>query len=361
MATAALAPQIASAQGAFAFDSLPTQVVGITPPTGWRTAYFSVQGAVAELGELTTRDADVSQWRDIIAYLTTAKITGTNVTDMDANLAEVSGHCSAHAIFRHRPSMAREGENWAEIVCFERVGETLSLAGAPLQIYVFRSLQTEDASFRFWRAWRGRPQDVAGLLSAMGVADGPALRAQPSARDLQGLGPAMSQLTEAWGRELTQALEVCDLAATPCASLNRSTNFVPAYELLTARAPLDHTAALLAIRGDRSDPGMANTMYRQMFGSPPPGNAGEIAIATLIQPRNHDFRAMRSLGNLAGHLFIASKANGGIISVAADAPLQTAAEAARYRAYLLRVARMASAAPNGPPADAYTFDLWPNE
>jgi hypothetical protein len=353
------APQArAQADTPFAFDQLDTTVVGISPPAGWRTAYFSVQGPLAELGELTTEGVDVTRWRDLLAYLTVVNITGHDVSDMNANLAETAGHCSISAQSLHRPAAATSAEQWGQIVCLDRPGQQNAVAEAPLQIYLFRSQRAGASSFRFWRAWRGAPGDVQAMLQRAGISGAPVLPTNPSQADLANL--PMPALTEIWAREISQAFELCDLAAGPCASLNRSAQQASFYEPFIRLAPLDRTAALMTIRGDRTDMQTAANMYRRLFNRDPPSSDG-IGVATTVAPRNHNFRSSGSFAALTMHMYVANKGVGGIVGVSGDAPFATPAEGARYRAYLLRAARLAASVPGGPAYDAFSFDMWPND
>jgi hypothetical protein len=196
------------------------------------------------------------------------------------------------------------------------------------------------------------------MLQGAGINGAAALSGNPSQADLQAL--PLAALTEVWAREIAQAFELCDLAGAPCASLHHSTREASAYGPLTHLAPLNRTAALVAIRGDRTDMQAAGDMYRRLFNREPPTNNG-FGIATTVAPRNHNFRSMRSLAGLTMHMYVANKGIGGLVGVSGDAPFTTPAEAARYRAYLLRAARLAASVPTGPAYDAFSFDMWPNE
>jgi hypothetical protein len=344
----------------FPFDELPTHVVGIAPPEGWRTAYFSVQGVVAELGELTP-DADVHAWRDLMAYMTIATLTNQRVDDMNANLAEVATHCSAHAMFSVRPALAQNSDAWAAIVCFDRPGQANSLAEAPLQIYLFRSLSRNDATFRFWRAWRGAPGDVVPMLARIGVNGIARVPANPTSEQLRvAFEPAMQALAEVWGADLVSALEVCDLAGEPCASLNRSVADVSAYEVLSRLEPVSQMAGVMFLEGDRSDLAAAAQFYRDVFGRDPP-ITDSISFVIPLKPSSFAFNRAQSMVNFALMLHRTSKGTGGLFSVSADAPPPAPAEQARMRAYLVKIARLVASAPDGPAYDRFRFDLWPNQ
>jgi hypothetical protein len=341
----------------FPYEQLPLNVVGIAPPTGWRTAYFSVQGAAAELGELTPQ-ADVTQWRDLMAYLTVATSTGQRVDDMTANLADVASHCAASATFALQPSATTVGESWGEIVCLDRPGQANTLPGAPLQIYVFRTIAKPDATFRFWRAWRGAASDVTSMLSAEGIGGFGGLRATATPSDLRAaFAPVMQALTDRWAVQLAPALEVCDLAGQPCASLNRSVEDVSAYEILAAREP--NLGGVAHIQGDRSDVTGAREIYRRTFGSEPPSD--DLNFVLSLRPSNHRFNSPQSMGRVAAMMYAGAHSNSGMFSVGADAPTAALADLARMRAYLLKVARIAASARNGPQYDSFRFDLWPRE
>ncbi len=348
----------------FPYDQMPTQVVGITPPEGWRTAYFNLQGVVAELGEITP-DADVTNWRNLIAYLTVATSTNQVADDMDANLTEVATHCASHAIFRSRPAAARAEEGWGQIVCLDRPGQVNAVGDAPLQIYVFQTQRRPDATFRFWRAWRGTPAQASEMLAQAGVTGFRSLQNRPSSAQLQAaFAPVVPALTEKWAGELAQALEVCELASsTPCASLNRSVADVSSYSLMTARLPGELLAGAAYIQGDNSDPQGAAAFYRRAFGSEPPQDASGngIGFVNVLTPQRHNFRSLRSATGLAAMMFTSARAGGGLFSVGGDAPLAPA-ELARMRAYLLKNIRAVSQARSGAPAyDRFRIDLWPSQ
>lgn len=344
----------------FPYDQMPTHVVGIAPPEGWRTAYFSIQGVVAELGELTP-DADVHRWRDLIAYMAVATLTNQRVDDMNANLTEVRTHCASHATFDVRPANAHATDAWAAIVCLDRPGQANSLPEAPLQVYLFRSLSTNDATFRMWRAWRGAASDVAQMLARVGVTGVRRLANNPTSGQLHALfEPIIQRLADAWGAELTQALEICDLAGSPCTSLNRSVADVPAYELLTNLEQANRMAGVVSLEGDRSDMAGATQFYREVFRSDPP-STDNVSFMVALSPSTFDFRRGQSTVNLALMMFRASRGTSGLFSVSSDAPSPPPSEQARLRAYLLRVVRFAASAPEGAAYDSFRFDLWPNE
>lgn len=346
----------------FPYDQLPTHAVSITPLEGWRTAYFSLQGVVAELGEITP-DADVTEWRNLIAYMTVATSTNQVVDDMEANLAEVATHCAAHATFRSRPAAANTEEGWGQIVCLDRPGQANAVAAAPLQIYVFRTQRRHDATFRFWRAWRGTPAQVAAMLASAGVTDFRSLRNQPTSAQLQtSFAPVMPALTERWGGELAQTLEVCDLASsTPCAGFNRSVADVSAYPLMTAHLPAERMAGVAYIQGDNSDPQGAADFYRRTLGSEPPQEASGISFVNVLTPRAHNFRSVRGSVSLIAVLLTSARAGGGMLSVGGDTALEPL-ELARMRAYLLKNVRVVSQGrPDGPAYDRFRIDLWPSQ
>ncbi|MCX7356672.1 MAG: hypothetical protein NT015_00755 [Alphaproteobacteria bacterium] len=359
----AVAPAQAVAQQSaadFGYTQLPTDIVGISPQPGWRTAFFSVQGTGGELGELT-REPDVTRWRNLLAYMTVASWAQPDVSLIDDAIGGVRSHCRSSATFSARPSGAAESEAWGEIVCLDTPGQANALSDAPLQIYVFRTVRTAQASFRFWRAWRGRPSDVAPMLEALGVIGVGRLATSPNDAQLAAaFAPVMQALTDRWSAEIIASMEVCSLEGPPCASLNRSMADLSFYPLLAATGRADNLAALAYVTGDNSDPQASTQFYRSFFNRDPPTNNG-VGIITVLTPSNHNFNAVRSLQGVAITMLAGGKANGAFIAAGGDGPFASTQEPARMRAYLVKVARITAAAPGGPAYDSMRFDLWPNE
>lgn len=346
----AAAPAVAQQQRdrPFPYRDLATNVVGITPPQGWRTAFFDAQ-ALGELGELTP-DPDVTQWRDLLSYLTIANRANQPVNTMDAAINGVVTHCRASAVFNLRPANAVATDGWAEVACVDESGL--------MQIYVFRGVAAGDATFRFWRSWRGAVNETAPTLRRLGFSPG-RITNTPSNGDLQtALAPIMQALTNLWSAEIGAAFEICDLAGAPCASLNHSLADVSAYTPLTMRIPAASLNALAYVEGDRADMAGALQYYRQTFRSEPPDMQNLSFVLTLSQA-NHRFENVQSMLSLAQMIYFGAHSSSGTFAIYGDnTPL---AEQALQRAYLLKVARIGSAVRNGPAYDSFRFDLWPNQ
>lgn len=332
----------------FPYRDLATTVVGITPPQGWRTAFFDAQ-ALGELGELTP-DPDVAQWRDLLSYLTIANRANQPANSMDAAVSGVVTHCRASAAFSLRPASAVATDGWAQVACFDEAGL--------VQIYVFRGVAVGDATFRFWRSWRGAVNETAPMLRRLGLSPG-RIPNTPSNGDLQtALAPAKQALTDRWAAEIGAAFEICDLAGAPCTSLNRSLTDISAYTPLTMRIPPASLNALAYVEGDRADMPGALQYYRQIFHAEPP-DAQNLSFVLTLNQQSHRFESAQSMLSLAQILYFGAHSTSGTFAIYGDNT--PPAEQALQRAYLLKVARIGSAIRNGPPYDSFRFDLWPNQ
>jgi hypothetical protein len=337
-----------------------THVVGITPPAGWRLAYMTTPQVVVELGELVPEGQAVEQWRDLISYSTAPAAAPTDMTNPQMTIDTIGPNCEAFASVQAVPAGADPAERWLEFACLLRPGAPNTQADAPLEIYVYRMLRSGDAQFQFWRAWRGTTAELGAMLARAGVSAAVDLPARPSPQQLLALEPALRALVGPWGRELLAAFEVCDLAGAPCASLNRPLDRAPPQGA-------DNMAAAVSIRGDNTNPRAVQVWFLRQF-MPQlqhmrPEEVRELLRSVMVdqgvQPRTHDFRSMRRTAEFGANMVLANQGIGGMSLVGDDVSPSPPSQAARLRAYLLKVARMmASGPPDGLAPDALTFDLW---
>lgn len=336
---------------AFPFDQLTTSVVGVSTPADWRFAFVNMPGFIVEFGELVPQDQTVEQWRDLLSYSTAPAAATPDVTTPDATFESFRPNCEAFASFQTAAPDASAGEQWFELACLARPGAPNTLADRPLEIYVYRALRAGDAQFQFFRAWRGTSADFDALLARHGA--GPAnLPARASSEQLSAQGQAIAALTGPWRAELRTAFEVCDLAGAPCASLNHTVdNPLPGQAL-----------AGVAVRGDNTNPQEVAQFFRRMLGRQaanfPADALSNMRVMQGAQPRTHNFRSLSATAQYGASIGLANKGVGGLAMVGDDRSPSPPARAARLRAYLLKVGRLVIAMPNGPPADALTFDLW---
>jgi hypothetical protein len=335
-------PFSAAAQDrAFPYDQLATSVVGESIPEGWVFGAYSMPDPAMEMGEYTPAGQELTRWRDLLSYLT-APVARRMAIEPDAVIAIMRPSCASMARFDLRPSVAEPAERWFMFACYTLPNVDGGDPDAPLQIYQYRTLQSGDGLFDFWRAWRGRPDEVAAMLRRYGVTNAPRISRTPSNAELESLAAVMPQLSEAWGRELAAAFTVCDLArATPsCAPLNNDAADI-------ANVPVDpRPFAAMSFTGDhsRTDPlGLAHGESASLF--------------LVLQPSTHDFRSADRLRRAGGMVLAASKDNGGALGVAPDQSTD-APEMGRLRAYLLKLSRMLVMVPNGLRRETLAYDLW---
>lgn len=352
LVTLASQPLSARAQDApFPYDALPTTVMGIAPPTGWSVKYFQMPGYVLKLGEITPKDQAVEQWRDLISYITGPAQFGSRIGNARIAAVQVTPGCSAYAIGEATPSGSEAGDTWSQILCYTREDGANTSRAAPLELYVFRSNVRGDAAFRMWRAWRGTPADYGRMLKRYGIDAPRDIPETPTDADLALQTPIFQSLVDKWSAELTASLEVCDLTAGPCRTLN-----------LDSSAATGLSVAAVTIRGDNSNPALAREWARSKFKftGPSPADGDQITVVASINPENHDFRSLARTAQFMTMAKLAHAGSGGELTVNGERGAElTPADAGRMRAYLLKSMRLATTlAQDGVPYEAFTFDLW---
>ncbi len=334
----------------FPYDQLATSVVGYYLPAGWAIGSISSPGTVGEEVDLTPITPDATAWRDLMAYLTHPSAAPMHGADLDFALHFLEQNCASSVRFDIRPSTAREGERWGEIVCLTRDGARNTDQAAPLEIYVLKTLTSGDADFRFWRAWRGKRSETQAMFARYGASRAALFPNHFSDADAPAWRESMTAVTEAWAREMSAAFEICDLGAAPCGSLHQAVGVLPPMQI--------PPVAVALARGDNTRPEIVARYYQQVLGHAPTENA---RLGQNAHPSNHNFRSEQYAILLSRTLAIGNLGNGGMVAVSEDPGASIPGQPARLRAYLLKLCRLLLVDGSPFPRDALTIDLWPGQ